>query len=687
MEMTREERLKYTEKAENLVSRMTLEEKVFLMSGGQSLQKITEAKRAGFHFNYTPFSAGGNKRLQVPDLRYCDGPRGVVCGEGKATCFPVPMLRGATFDVELEEEIGRAIGREARAFGANLFGGVCINLPYHPGWGRSQEVYGEDSFAMGAMGSALVRGVQSQHVIACLKHYAFNSMENSRFEVDINCDKRTEREVYLSHFKDCIDAGAAAVMTAYNKYKGEICGHSGYLLRRVLKEEWSFDGFVISDFFWGITDTAEAANAGMDVEMCHTRYYGKQLIRAVNAGQVKQEVIDEAAVRIVRTLLATDQSGKESGSACAEEVVGCEEHAKLALRAAQEGITLIKNERNILPLSRKAKRIAVIGKLASKANTGDTGSSEVYPAYVVTILEGIVEAAVDSEVYFYDGDDMEHMKRLAEKTDVVIFTVGLDYRDEGEFDPIKESNTKRVTRGGDRKNLGLHAQDVEMLKTVGAVNQNSVAVLMGGSTITVSEWEPYIPAILYAYYPGQEGGTAVAQILFGDVNPSGKLPFVLPKEEADLPEINWDAKSQRYHYYHGYRLLEKNNKIPYRPYGFGMSYTTFELSGEQFRRSGEQIEASVMIKNTGEMAGSEVLQLYAVFQNSCIDRPVKTLCGFKRVMLQPGEARRVEISCPIERLKYYNEEQERFELEHMDYEIYIGTSSAAEDLQRGVISL
>ena len=687
MGVTREERFEYTETAKKIVNQMTLEEKVSLMSGEHSLQKIMEAKRAGIHFNFAPFDVGGNKRLQVPDLRYCDGPRGVVCGEGRATCFPVPMLRGATFDVELEKQIGRAIGREARAFGANFFGGVCINLPYHPGWGRSQEVYGEDSFAMGAMGAALVRGVQSEHVIACLKHYAFNSMENSRFEVDIDCDKRTEREVFLSHFKDCIDAGAAAVMTAYNQYEGIICGHSKYLLRDVLKDEWNFDGIVISDFFWGISDTVEAANAGMDVEMCHTRYYGKQLIHAVDNGQVKQEVIDEAAIRIVRTLMSFERDYEQSGSTYGDEVIGCEEHAGLALRAALEGITLIKNEHHVLPLSKSVKRIAVIGKLASTANVGDTGSSQVYPSHVVTILEGIVQTAVDSEIYYYDGDDLAHIKRLAEKVDSVICVAGLDYRDEGEFDPIKDSDNKRNPRGGDRKNLSLHAQEVEMLKMVGAVNTNSVAVLMGGGTITVTEWEKWIPAILFAYYPGQEGGTAVAQILFGERNPSGKLPFVLPKEETDLPEINWDATSQHYNYYHGYRLLDKKKIIPYRPYGFGMSYTTFEISDERFLCEKNGIKASVLIKNTGGILGMEVVQMYVGFDESRLDRPVKTLCGFKRVRLYPGGAKRVEIFCPLERLKYYDAQEKSFKLEHMDYQVYIGTSSAEEDLLRGVITL
>lgn len=691
LNMTKEKRLEYTAAAEEIAGQMTLEEKIALMSGDSSLQQITDLKRAGFHFNFAPMPAGGNSRLNVPALLFCDGPRGVVCGYGKATCFPVPVMRGAAFDPELEEQIGHAIGREVRASGGNFFGGVCINLPYHPGWGRCQEVYGEDSFAMGTLGAALVRGVQDEYVIACLKHYAFNSMEDNRFHVSISCEPEAEREVFLPHFKDCIDAGAAAVMTAFNQYRGVLCGHSEYLIRQVLKNEWDFDGFVISDFFWGISDTVKAADAGMDIEMCHTRYYGKQLVKAVRHGLVKEACIDEAAVRIIRTLIAFEREYAKSGRVCTEEVLGCQEHAELALRAASEGITLIKNDNNTLPLSKRTGKIAVIGHLAIIENTGDTGSSQVYPDHVVTILDGIINAAPDSQIIYYDGSDLNHMKRLARDVDAVIFAVGLDYRDEGEYDPIKETTLYNKAKGGDRKNLGLHPQEVEMLNTAGTVNPVSIAVLMGGSSITLTEWEKSIPAILYAYYPGQEGGTAVGHAVFGDINPSGKLPFVLPASENDLPDICWDADKWHYGNYHGYRYLEKMGTKPFRPYGFGMSYTTFEVTKACFKIAADGltdgITASVRVKNTGSVPGTEVIQLYVGFSNSKRDRPVKTLCGFQRVTLKPQKSKKVTIFCPLDKLKYYDPADQSFKLEHMEYEVYIGTSSQAEDLLRGSIMI
>lgn len=687
MQITKEKRLTHTSHAKEIVNKMTLEEKVSLMSGDVTLQMMMTSKQSGGHYNHIPYCAGGNEQLGVPSVRFCDGPRGVVCGQGKATCFPVPMLRGATFDIGLEEKIGRAIACEVRAFGGNFFGGVCINLPYNPGWGRSQEVYGEDSFALGALGSALVRGVQSEGVIACLKHFAFNSMENSRFKVSVDCARRTEREVYLPHFKDCIDAGAAAVMTAYNLYRGVHCGHSDYLLRKVLKEEWDFDGFAISDFFWGISDTVEAANGGMDIEMCDTNQFGNKLVDAVKNGLVEEEHIDEAAVRILRTVLAFEQAYEQSGNNYGDETLGCKDHIELSLRAAQEGITLIKNDHAVLPLAKGLKKIVLFGKLAARPNIGDRGSSRVYPEYVVSPLEGIVKTMPQAEVVFYDGDDLNHAKQMAEEADAVIFVVGMDHKDEGEYISSEQSTNYIGSKGGDRSTLGLHQNEIDLINTVGPINKNSIAVLIGGNTITVSEWEKNVSSMLMAYYPGQEGGTALAQVLFGDINPSGKLPFVLPVNESDLPQVKWDTTNQYYHYYHGYALLDKKGIKPFRPYGFGMSYTKFEISNSKFSLEGGHLVAAATIKNTGSIAGAEVLQMYVGFENSKLDRPVKVLRGFERVQLCPGESKEVTIYCPVEKIYYYNTEKSCFELEHMEYEVYIGTSSASEDLLQGIIDL
>ncbi len=661
---------------------MTLEEKVYLMSGNQDFQELCDdCTLPGRHYNHLPYPAGGCQRLGVEDLRFCDGPRGVVCGTGKSTCFPVTMLRGATFDTALEREIGRAMAREVKASGGNLFAGVCINLPYHPGWGRSQETYGEESFHLGEMGSALMEGVQDEQVIACVKHFAFNQMEISRFQVDIDCDIRTEREVFLPHFKKCVDRGAACVMASYNCYQGDHCGENAYLLRRILKQEWGFDGFVISDFGWGISDTAKAANGGMDVEMPSTVLFGEHLLQAVRNGSVPESAIDEAALRVVRTLLTFAQDRPPAR----ESVLGCKEHIRLALQAAREGITLLKNRDGVLPLNRrKIKKLVVLGALAEEQVIGDHGSSQVFPPYVVTPLQGIANAAPGVDVIYYSGENIGHAKDLARQADAVIFVVGYRCTDEGEFVSEDMSDLDGEYPGGDRtESLGLHPKDVRMIQEVGPLNPQSTVFLIGGNMILMEDWKDSVSAILMAYYPGMEGGTAMGEILFGDVNPSGKLPYVVPVRAEDLPPIQWRTTHQHYEYYHGYARLEKQGIAPSLPYGFGLSYTTFAYRNPVFRREGDSVVAECDLTNTGTRDGAEVSQLYVGFSHSAVDRPVKLLRGFTRTFLKAGETRHLEIRCPVEELQWFNPETRQMELEHMEYELYIGASSADRDLLWG----
>ena len=683
MKCTKKYREKFDAKARELVADMSLEEKVHLMSGIVSLEDLIESMNSeDGHYNDVPYPAGGDEKRGIPTMRFVDGPRGAVCSIGESTCFPVAMMRGATFNTDLEEKVGSAIGKEIRGFGGNLFGGVCINLPYNPGWGRSQEVYGEDSFALGQFGAAVTRGVQKEDVIACVKHYAFNSMEISRFKVSVDCERRTEREVYLPHFKDCIDAGAASVMSAYNLYKGVYCGHSDYLLRKVLKEEWDFDGFVMTDFVWGMRDTVAGANNGQDLEMPGTIYYGEKLVKAVEDGLVDESRIDDAAIRLVRTLLAFETSYEESGKNYGKEVIGSQEHIDLALEVAQEGMTLIQNENDILPLEKsKVKRIAVFGELADKGNIGDHGSSRVFPAYVVTPLEGLKKVYPELEIIYYEDNDLEEAKALAKSADATLFVVGYNHDDEGEFVSNEDTTNYTGAVGGDRKDsLGLRKKDIDLIKAVGPENENSTVVLIGGNTIMITEWMDSVSSIIMAYYPGQEGGTAIAQVLFGDINPSGKLPYVQPYKESDLPQVDWDTTNQFYDYYHGYAKLEKENIKPLLPYGFGLSYTDFEISKVSFELKDDEIVAKCTVKNVGKKEGAEVIQFYVGFKNSSVDRPVKSLKGFKKVFIKPDESKEVEIVCPIEKIKYFNPKTSCFELENMDYEVYIGTSSDNSDL-------
>lgn len=692
--VTKQDRLGYTARAQQMVDRLNLEEKVSLMSGNTSFETMMQHLNGGGHYNQEPYPAGGLESENLPPMLFCDGPRGVVCNMDKSTCYPVSMCRGASFDPDLEERIGHAIGREVRAYGGNTFAGVCINLPYNPGWGRSQETYGEESFHLGEMGAALMRGVQEENVMACVKHFAFNQMELARFDVNVVCDVRTEREVYLPHFKKCVDQGAASIMSSYNKYKTVHCGHNDYLLNQVLKKEWDFDGYVMSDFIWGVKDTVESANGGQDMEMCITQFFGDKLVDAVNQGQVPVEKIDQACLRIIRTILAVEDAYDKNYG---EEVLGCPEHIALARESARKGITLMQNN-GVLPLSKdSAKTVLLVGKLAATANTGDHGSSWVFPPYVSTPLTGMQAIAPDATILHTDGTDLEETKALASKADAVLFVVGYNFNDEGEYiaqedDANYISNadgeTTALAEGGDRVHgLSLHQADIDLIKAVAPCNKQSIVALIGGNTIMIEEWKDDVSAILMTYYSGMEGGTALAEIIFGDVNPSGKLPYVQPVNELDLPQVDWHATEQVYEYYHGYTRLEKRGIAPSLPYGFGLSYTTFALSAPTFAVQDGNLVASCQIANTGAVLGDEVVQLYVGFKNSEVDRPVKILRGFSRVSLDVAEQKSVTISCPLDDLRYYNPETACFELEAMDYEVYIGTSSANADLMQGVVTI
>jgi beta-glucosidase len=290
----------------------------------------------------------------------------------------------------------------------------------------------------------------------------------------------------------------------------------------------------------------------------------------------------------------------------------------------------------------------------------------------------------NAEVIFDNGEDVVQAQELAKSVDAVVFVVGYDHDDEGESVTNEDADLKA---GGDRKSLGLHAKDIALIQAVGPMNKQSAVVLIGGNMIMIEEWKDAVSAILMAYYPGMEGGTAIAKTLFGDVNPGGKLPFVVPTSEDHLPQVDWDAHEIKYDYYHGYTRLDKAEIAPSLPYGFGLSYTNFSISNAEFSIVEDQIEASCEVENIGDVTGDEVVQLYIGFSNSRVERPVKVLRGFKRVTLEPGQAVHVQISCPVEKVKWYNPATNGWELEHMEYEVYIGNSSAPQNLIKGSISL
>jgi len=658
-------------KAREVLSKMTIEEKVKQMSGDISL--IRGGIPMLIRYNKDPIPAGEIKRLGIPPILFTDGPRGIVMG--KSTCFPVSMARGASWDPELEERIGNAIGIEARSQGANFFGGVCINLLRHPAWGRAQETYGEDPYHLGVMGAALTRGTQ-KHVMACAKHYALNSMENARFKVDVIVDERTLREIYLPHFKKCVEQDVASIMCAYNQVNGAYCSQNKHLLRDILKDEWNFKGFVISDFLLAVQNGEASVNGGLDIEMPFKwRMSPKKLLKLLEKGKIQEDQVDDAVLRILRQKIRFAK--KPDTASYNKTKIACEEHVRLALEAARKSIVLLKNENDILPLKKEQlKKIAVIGKLADVPNIGDLGSSRVYPPHVITPLQGIRKAAGETiEVVYNKGKKLDTALETAENADVVIIVVGFTHKDEGEY---------VFNKGGDRERLELRAKDEMLISKMASVNKNCIVILEGGSAIMMEAWRDAVPAILMAWYPGMEGGTAIGEILFGMQNPCGKLPFSIPKSKEHLPYFNKKARSINYEYYHGYRLLDKNDWEPAFPFGFGLSYTTYSyknlrLGKENMDEQGK-ITVSIDITNTGKVDGEEIVQVYIGYKNSAVDRPKKELKGFGKIFLKAGETKTFTMEIRAQDLAYYDPDSKSWKVESIEHVVHVGSSSKMDDL-------
>jgi beta-glucosidase len=655
-------------RARELLDELTLHEKLHMLSG--DTPPVSGLIGLVRHYNEEPYVAGAVPRLGIGGIRFSDGPRGVVMGH--ATAFPVPMARGATFDTELERRVGDAIGIECRALGANLFAGVCVNLLRHPAWGRAQETYGEDSHLLGEMGAALVRGVQ-RHVMACVKHFACNSIEDSRFRVDVRIDEDDLRDIYLPHFRRVVDQGVAAVMTAYNRVNGTHCGHHHHLITEVLKGEWGFDGFVMSDFVFGVR-SADAVNAGLDLEMPF-RLRFRRLARLARSGWVPPERIDDAALRILRQQLRFEGKDGTYGT----EHVASVKHRMLAREVAERSIVLLRNRvlgrideaedmgdgagptdedipgaagatngdapaggewRRVLPLDpASVESLAVFGRLAALAVTGDRGSSHVRAPSVATVLEGlqVVGERHVIDVRYQRGEDLGAAGFSASRADAAVVVAGYTHRDEGE-------NVLR--RGGDRKQLTLRPEDEQLIRTVAAANRRTIVVLIGGSAIVTDAWREQVGAILMAWYPGMEGGHAVARVLFGEVNPGGRLPSTWPRSAEQLLPFDPSAASVRYGPLHGYRLMQATERSPAFPFGFGLSYTTFAHGRLTGRRTWDgSITVTVPVTNTGTHVGDEVVQLYLDEPLGSDPRPLRALRGFRRVTVPPGTT--VNITLPV----------------------------------------
>ncbi len=661
---------KAKELARVLTSEMTIKEKIRTLQGHAMGVTIKNTLTKGRYYNGEAYPAGGCERLGIPPVLFTDGPRGIVMG--KCTCFPVSMLRGATFDHDLEYEVGEVFAKEASALGANLFAGVCINLLRNPMWGRAQETYGEDPYLLGKMGEALTKAMQDNGIIACPKHYALNSIEDLRFSVDAKVDERTLHEVYLPHFKKCIDAGAMSIMGAYNKVNGTYCCESKELLIDILRDMWGFEGFSLSDFFYGIYDGPRSLKAGMDVEMPYTFRY-MFLHNALKKGEITEEEINIAVCRVLVALITTLPKHKE----VSKSVIMSKEHTDLARKVAVKGTVLLKNKGSVLPIP-QGKKIAVVGRYANKVNVGDHGSSNVFSPYAVTAYDGLKFRFGANNVTLYNGCNPEKAIEATKNCEYIIVCVGSDWLQEGEY-LVNLGNVKKKPKGsgGDRENLRIPPEDVALIKALAQQDKKLVVNIMGGSAYVINEWHNEADAILFSFYSGLEGGNALAALVSGDANPGGKLPFTIAKREEDYPSflhIGSKEKEIEYGYYHGYTLLDKKNIEPEYPFGFGLSYTDLQLDNAKVMQDKDNITVTVDVKNAGDIYGEEVVQIYVSSDNTDVDRPVKLLKGYKRVGVNANSVETVEVIIELDDIKFYDPETKSWELDN-SYTILVGNNS------------
>ncbi len=801
-----------------LLEQMTLEEKVSMLAGSDA------------------WHTQSVERLGIPAIKMTDGPHGargtIAKGGPSSACFPVGTAMASTWNTELIGRVGVALGEETKAKNAHILLGPTVNIHRSPLAGRNFECYSEDPHLTSGIAIAFINGVQSQNVGACIKHYVCNDSEFERMSISSEVGERALREIYLSPFRVAVkEAEPWTVMASYNKVNGTFASENKYTLTDILKEEWGFKGFVVSD--WGGTrDTVLTANGGLDLEMPGpARVMGDELLKAVNEGHVSEQVIDDKVRRILRTII---KSGAfENPEEAPEKAIDKPEHRRLARETAAEGIVLLKNERNVLPLDeQRIKSLAVIGPNAKAARIMGGGSSQVNPHYAVTPWEGISRRCGDSIKVSYQQGCTNHKRipvlgeewlipsgnqeghgltaeyfnnpdiigepvltEVCQKLDIIwsgefsslvdkdefsarwtgkfvapetgthtfsLISVGLSrlYIDgelvidnwteqiRGEayygagskemvarvdmtagqshgirieyskkdarffaairlgcLPPVSADSIERAaelaaesdvalvfvgtsdeweSEGYDRADMELPGDQVELVKKVAAANKNTIVVLNTGSPVTMGQWIDQVPSVVEAWFPGQECGNAIADVLLGDVNPSGKLPTTFPKRLEDTPAyINYPGENGQVLYgegiFVGYRYYDKKKIEPLFPFGHGLSYTSFEYSdleiGSTEYEAEDSIEIAVDVKNIGDREGKEVVQLYVRDVESSLVRPGKELKAFKKVALRPGETKTVHFTLDKDALSFYDPGRKQWIAEAGEFEILIGSSS------------
>ncbi|HND93761.1 MAG TPA: glycoside hydrolase family 3 C-terminal domain-containing protein [Anaerolineales bacterium] len=648
----------------SIISKMTLEEKAALCTGASN-------------WSTTPV-----ERLGIPEMIVSDGPHGVrrvadVRSMGQkslpATCFPTASCTASTWDVDLIKQMGIALAEECIALNVDVLLGPGVNMKRSPLNGRNFEYFSEDPFLAGELAANFINGIQSKGVGTSLKHYAANNQEFQRFSISAEIDERTLREIYLPAFEKAVkQAQPWTVMCSYNKVNGTFASEHHQLLTEILKEEWGFEGLVVSD--WGaVRNRVSALKAGLDWEMPGPQDLRvKAVVEAVRSGDLSESTLDESVRRILRIVFKAKETAKGN------DTFDVDAHHELASKIATEGVVLLKND-GLLPL-KDHQHIAVIGRSAETAHFQGGGSSHINPTKVAMPYKELQARAENAELTYAEGYPTDNSfqqgmiddaVKLAQSADVALLYIALP--------------TFKESEGYDRHDLDLTLQQIALIKAVSKAQPKTVVVLNNGAPVAMSEWIDDVSAVLEGWMMGQAGGAALADILFGRVNPSGKLAETFPLKLTDTPShINWPGGAGKVHYgegiFIGYRYYDAKEIPVLFPFGHGLSYTTFEYSNAKVSSNNfkdvDGLTISVDVKNTGKLAGKETVQVYVHDQKSDLIRPVKELKGFAKVELQPGETKTVSIHLDFRAFAYYHPEHKQWITEDGGFDILIGASSA-----------
>ena len=646
-------------KYKNIISKMTLEEKASLCVGKDY------------------WNSENIERLNIPSIKMSDGPHGLrvqkengdnlgVNKSEVAICFPSSATIANSWDKDVAYNLGKTLGEEAKSENVNIVLGPGVNIKRSPLGGRNFEYFSEDPYLTGIMATQYVKGLQSNNVGACVKHFAVNNQENRRRTINVVVDERTLREIYLKAFEMIVkEAKPWSVMSAYNKLNGEYCTENEVLLN-ILKKEWNFEGIVITD--WGAeNDRVKGLVAGNELEMPGGRGNGKEeIIQAVKDGKVSEEYLDEIVDRILNIAFKCEKI---------EHSYNKEKHHEIAMELAQESIVLLKNENNILPINKR--KIALIGDMAKNPRYQGAGSSTINPYKVENAYDCFIQNEIEVDyAKGYNRIETDEDKELinqavevAKNKDVVILFLGLTENYESE--------------GMDRTNLEIPKNQIKLIESIYSVNQNIIVVLSNGAPITM-EWKDKAKAIITGYLGGESGAKAMVNCILGKVNPSGKLAETYPIKLEDTPcfnnfpgtEVSVEYKEA---IYVGYRYYDKKKMDVLFPFGYGLSYTTFAYSNlcldKKTMKDTEELTVSVDVTNTGDRAGKEVVQLYVADKESTVIRPVKELRDFVKIELAPGETKTVTFTLGKRAFAYYDVQIHDWQVETGEFEILIGASS------------